>query len=556
MKKKEIRKVAAIYGFIILLLAMRLQAHVGSSGVLYQGQAGAYRVLVSLMPPDVIPGTANLTVYVEEGNANKVTARPIYFRTGDEGAPSADELSPVVNQVNQFQGIVWLMAGGASSVQITIEGNKGKSELVVPIAAISTAQREMPTGLGVLLSVLGLLLVVLLVTTIGASASDGLLKAGESLTTKQKHARLVNMGVAVVACTLILYGGSSWWSSWADDYKQHLYKPLEGKTAVVNQNGEHLFQLKIDTTHLLKTRQRTTLSFLIPDHGKLMHLFLVRQSTLDAFAHLHPERRDTATFEVYLPKLPAGKYLVYADIVQRSGFTETITDTVEIPAIQGNMFPKTKTDPEDTYVVSDPLNNPKQIPTDENVVICGKPGTSTKLKDGSTVVWEGKSNVAFEAGKPYQLAFEVFDPSGRPAILEPYLGMNGHAAIVKSDGKVYIHLHPVGTYSMAAQQSMQSRIADTTKIYRFTTSPKIFRDSIDRYITKLKAMPPAERDRFLMQTMSGMNSHEMGTMKHENRIVFPYAFPKEGQYRIFLQIKRNGQVLTGIFDAIVKAPAM
>ena len=140
-----------------LLLAMRLQAHVGSSGVLYQGQAGAYRVLVNLMPPDVIPGTANLTVYVEEGNANKVTARPIYFRTGDEGAPSADELSPVVNQVNQFQGIVWLMAGGASSVQITIEGNKGKSELVVPIAAISTAQREMPTGLGVLLSVLGLL---------------------------------------------------------------------------------------------------------------------------------------------------------------------------------------------------------------------------------------------------------------------------------------------------------------------------------------------------------------------------------------------------------------
>lgn len=553
MQLVKYKKIAFLLSLSVCLV-LRLHAHVGSSGVLYQGQAGGYRVLVSLMPPDVIPGTANVTVYVEEGNAKKVMARPIYFRTGDEGAPSADELLSVVGQVGQFQGVVWLMAGGASSVQITIEGDKGKSELVVPIAAISTAQREMPGGLGVLLSVLGLLLVVLLVTTIGASASDGLLKAGESLTTKQKRARLVNMGVAVVACTLILYGGSSWWSSWADDYKQHLYKPLEGKAGVINQSSERLFQLKIDTTHLLKTRQRNTLSFLIPDHGKLMHLFLVRQHTLDAFAHLHPERRDTATFEAYLPKLPAGKYLVYADIVQRSGFTETITDTVEIPAIQGNIFPKT--DPEDTYVVSDPLNNPKRIPVDENVVICGKPGTSTKLKDGSTVVWEGKSNVAFEAGKPYQLAFEVFDPSGKPAVLEPYLGMNGHAAIVKSDGKVYIHLHPVGTYSMAAQQSMQSRIADTTKIYRLTTSPKIFRDSIDRYVASLKAMTPSERDRLLMQTMTGMNSHAMGSMKHENRILFPYAFPKEGQYRIFLQIKRNGQVLTGIFDAVVKAPAM
>ncbi|MCA0230870.1 MAG: hypothetical protein LCH91_10435 [Bacteroidetes bacterium] len=553
MQLVKYKKIIFLLG-VSLCLVLQLCAHVGSSGVLYQGQAGGYRVLVSLMPPDVIPGTANVTVYVEEGNAKKVMARPIYFRTGDEGAPSADELLPVVGQVGQFQGVAWLMAGGASSVQITIEGDKGKSELVVPIAAISTAQREMPAGLGVLLSALGLLLVVLLVTTIGASASDGLLKAGESLTTKQKRARLVNMGVAVVACTLILYGGSSWWSSWADDYKQHLYKPLEGKAAVIDQSGERLFQLKIDTTHLLKTRQRTTLSFLIPDHGKLIHLFLVRQHTLDAFAHLHPERRDTATFEAYLPKLPAGKYLVYADIVQRSGFTETITDTVEIPAIQGNIFPKT--DSEDTYVVSDPLNNPKRIPVDESVVICGKPGTNTKLKDGSTVVWEGKSNVAFEAGRPYQLAFEVFDPSGKPAVLEPYLGMNGHAAIVKSDGKVYIHLHPVGTYSMAAQQSMQSRIADTTKIYRLTTSPKIFRDSIDRYVASLKAMTPSERDRLLMQTMTGMNAHEMGNMKHENRIVFPYAFPKEGQYRIFLQIKRNGQVLTGIFDAVVKAPAM
>jgi len=267
MQLVKYKKIIFLLG-VSLCLVLQLCAHVGSSGVLYQGQAGGYRVLVSLMPPDVIPGTANVTVYVEEGNAKKVMARPIYFRTGDEGAPSADELLPVVGQVGQFQGVAWLMAGGASSVQITIEGDKGKSELVVPIAAISTAQREMPAGLGVLLSALGLLLVVLLVTTIGASASDGLLKAGESLTTKQKRARLVNMGVAVVACTLILYGGSSWWSSWADDYKQHLYKPLEGKAAVIDQSGERLFQLKIDTTHLLKTRQRTTLSFLIPDHGK------------------------------------------------------------------------------------------------------------------------------------------------------------------------------------------------------------------------------------------------------------------------------------------------
>lgn len=541
--------------FAFCLLSGALFAHVGSSGVLFQGQAGAYRLMVSLQPPDVIPGTAQVTVYVESGNVTNVQARPIYFRTGDKGAPTSDPLKAVPGQSGQFQGIVWLMAGGASSVQITLDGDDGKQELIVPIVAVSTAQREMPSGLGVLLSILGLLLALILITAIGASAGDGLLRSGTSLSPKQRRSRWVSMGVAAVVCTGILYIGSSWWNSWEADYKKYMYRPILGNAKIINQNNERVFQLKIDSNSINRDRQRrTVMSFLIPDHGKLMHLFLVRQNSLDAFAHLHPERRDTTTFEAYLPKLPAGKYLVYADIVQRSGFAETITDTIDIPEIYGKA--ELKTDPEDTYVVTDPLNNPKQVPIDENVVICGKPGAKTKLKDGTSIVWEGKPNASFEAGKPYQLAFEVFGPDGKPAVLEPYLGMNGHAAIVRSDGSVYIHLHPVGTYSMAAQQIMQSRLADTTKIFRFSSNAKVFRDSIDRYLADLKLLAPAERDRLLMARMTGMNAKEMAGMKHENRIVFPYAFPKAGQYRIFLQIKRNGQVLTGIFDANVKETAL
>ena len=52
-----------------------------------------------------------------------------------------------------------------------------------------------------------------------------------------------------------------------------------------------------------------------------------------------------------------------------------------------------------------------------------------------------------------------------------------------------------------------------------------------------------------------INLHPRGTFlssgHHGGEVNFPYAFPKAGNYRIWLQIKRNGKILTGVFDANV-----
>jgi hypothetical protein len=542
---------------IILLLACAnlVNAHVGSSGVLMQGQAGPYKVLIDVKPPDVIPGTAKITVFVENGNPEKILVRPIFFRSGDQGAPSSDEIQGVPNQPGQFQGDVWLMERGSSSIQLKISGKEGNGEFIVPIVAVSTAQRAMPPGLGIGLSILGVLLFLLMITAIGASVSDGLLRPGEVLSYTQKRKRLTNMGIATLICALILYGGSSWWNSWAANYKEFMYKPLLGSSSIRQENDQRVFQLKINTRNWEEENRGSMLSTLIPDHGKLMHVFLVRTPGLDAFAHMHPERIDSTTFQSYLPNLPAGRYLVYADVVQYSGFAETIVDTLEIQEHVSKVTEIRKTAEEDTYVVTDAINAPGKIPLDDNVVICGKPGTKTVFKDSSYAVWEGKPDRPLEAEKPYVLNFEVFNPDGTPTFPEPYLGMMGHVAVFNSNGSVYIHLHPTGTFAMAAEQTLKNRLSDTSRIIK-RPSPVIFRDSINRYLANLKAMSTMEREELLMTEM-GMYKQDggaMNNMDHSNRISFPYAFPKSGRYRIFLQVKRNGQVLTGAFDVHVGAP--
>ena len=543
-----------LYLILLLLQSVASYAHVGSAGVQMQAQAGSYKVLVSITPPDVIPGTAQVSVFIEYGEARKVSVRPIYFYSGDKGAPTSDPLAPVAGQKGQFQGAVWLMEPGSSSAQISIEGIQGDASLIIPIVAVSTAERDMPKGLGISLSILGLLLFLLMITTIGASVSDGLLKPGQSLTPAQKRKRWINMGIATAVCSLILYGGSSWWDSWAAEYKQWLYKPLKAKTAIIEADSQRVFQLKIDTTSWDHRMKRSMLSTLIPDHGKIMHTFLVRTPTLDAFAHVHPDRRDSLTFEAVLPDLPAGKYLVYSDIVQYSGFAETIVDTLVINTKPSKRISKALSE-DDTYIITDPLDTPGKVPMGENVVICGKPGTKTVFKDGSYAIWEGKPDKALEAGKPYQLNFEIFNPDNSPCFPEPYLGMLGHAVIVRSDGSVYIHLHPSGSYSMAAGQSFENRISDTAHVAKWPQA-NVFRDSIDRHLANLKAMPTIDREIFLMKEMGMYNVTEGGMtgMDHATRISFPYAFPKGGQYRIFLQIKRNEKVLTGAFDVKVTDP--
>ncbi|GAB3793972.1 hypothetical protein GCM10028819_06540 [Spirosoma humi] len=556
--------ILVLYSFLLAFIySPGATAHVGSAGVIVQKQAGKYQLLISIKPPDVVPGTASVTVFVEQGRVGSLGARPIYFRSGDKGAPTHDLLTPT--GPNRYEGDLWLMDSGSSSIELSIDGPDGKQQVVVPVMAVATALRDMPEGTGFGLAAMGLLLVVMLITIIGASNADGVVAPGQAPPAKIGRRRLVGMSVGLVAIVLILAGWRSWWNSTAEDYRNvQLYRPTPIRSSVKGRDDQQQLIIQFDTTGFGNDGQkRRPLSYILPDHGKLMHAFLVRMPGLNAFAHLHPNRRDTLTYEATLPALPGGKYLLYTDVVYRSGFAETLTDTVDVPVLQstglraGMKVATTAkpTDIDDSWLVAEPMGvkaGAQNVPhLDNDMVVCGKPGASVKLTDGSTMLWMDKQSPVLEAGKLYTLKFAVADAQGKAAPLEPYLGMGGHAVVLRSDGTVYIHLHPVGTYSMAAEGSLVRRIADTARTFHYPDAVH-FRDSIDTYIAKLKTLPEAEKNKLLAAAMPGM-SHPMKT---NNMVEFPYAFPRAGHYRIWVQVKRKGQVLTGVFDTQVNEPLL
>jgi hypothetical protein len=235
---------------------------------------------------------------------------------------------------------------------------------------------------------------------------------------------------------------------------------------------------------------------LLPDHGKLVHLFLVKNGDMTAFAHLHPQAIKTNRFfESALPALPAGVYSLYADITQESGFTQTLTTDLELPLLSTSTA--ALTDADDSWFSLQTL-------------AAGQ--TNFALPNKTTMSWERPSTL--HERKETILRFRVLDPGGKPASLEPYLGMQGHAVLRHEDGSVFTHLHPFGNISMASQQLFVKR--------ERAASPN------RKTLEVVCGAPPAD-----------------------DSICFPYEFPKPGKYRIWVQVKSNSEVLTGSFDAVV-----
>jgi hypothetical protein len=101
--------------------------------------------------------------------------------------------------------------------------------------------------------------------------------------------------------------------------------------------------------------------------------------------------------------------------------------------------------------------------------------------------------------------------------------MPAHGVVTRVDGAVYVHLHPMGTITKAAQDAFHARDrGDTTESGR---------------------LRPRDHAAHVMDESSSADTLPV--------VAFPYAFPRAGEYRLFVQVKRAGRILTGAFAIAV-----
>ncbi len=509
-----------------------LAAHIGSPNIFFDGKAGAVPVRVVIQPPGVIPGIAEISVRTEGAAVKRVTALPVFWRTGRQGAPPPDTAKPVPGETNLFSAQLWLMTQGAYSVEVGVETDGGYGSVSIPVNAIATVRREMKPAMGFALAAMGVFLFIAAVKLAGAAFGEALLAPGTAVTRTARIWSRIGMGLALVVALAAVGFGKRWWDSVDRDYRSNrLYQPLPVTADVRTEREADVLRLRVDNSG----SNARFWSPVIPDHGKMMHLFLLREPGLDVFAHLHPMQRGPAVFDVILPPLPAGDYAVIADVTHESGFAQTLTAKVKLAEGTNTVSLRTNLVARGTNSLNDPLcatptrnliakdatlsPDPDDSwhignPSEGRTTLTNVDAKSCRLDGGYTMVWEG--GAALAANREASLRFRVLAPDGSPAKLEPYIGMFGHAAVRRSDGSVFAHVHPVGTISMAAQQAFM------------------------------------QREKQSLQTGADTNKPEPHTQGFAESVSFPYEFPKPGSYRLWVQVKVAGRPLTGVFDADVK----
>ena len=489
----------------LLLLPVCAGAHVGSPDTYFEGNAGPYRLFVTVRMPDVIPGVAEVEIRSESRGVSEIRLLPLRLTgAGSEYAPKPESMEQSASDRQFFSGRVWLMEFHALQLRIEATGKRGTATLAIPLMAEAQRTPRMGGQLGSIMMVCMIFLAVTFVLILRVALLEAKLEPDvDSVRRIAPKLRWIT-GAAILLVLGLLFLGNAWWNSEANGYSLRVMKPPvlravlgpAGRLSLLMPEGQSALATFGRGRDIRWRPWAEVLQVLRPDHGHLMHLFVIRMPGWDYFCHLHPVADPKGFFSQELPHLPAGRYQMFADVVNETGLAITMVGQIDLPEIPG------------TPLRGDDSTIAVRVAAPVAVSTAAAGSQTVSALPGGRMIWE-RDAAPLRARTALRLRFRVEDSQGKPVQeLEPYMGMAGHLVILRSDGSVFSHVHPAGSVAMASLELAEKSIG----------APKM---------------------------------QDMHAASFPSEVAFPCGFPQPGNYRLFVQVKRNGQVQTGVFDAHV-----
>ena len=484
----------------LLLLAAALcafdpiRAHLNSPDIYLEEAAGPWPLIVVIEVPRAVPGEARVLVRVRdlaEGEQVAVRLREVP-PAGIHAAPDWVDAVRTSADPGVFVAPMPLMGFGVWRALIDVSGPRGAGRLDIPVAARTPAPTGMGDGLALFLLLAGLFLVASLWKIARALSRD--VYRGDA--TRGPVSRGVPEVTTATFLTILAFHLVAW-ERHADAYERRARRTVRAELAVLDGPAEAGRPIKLRLE--VKDRDGTPIDDAIEDHGKAMHAVVVAEPTMETFLHVHPRRAGDGVYDFTFQPARAGSYKIFADLLFPSGVSETVTARLDVGAGVRDAPLRAFDDPDDSAAAAPAAGD------------AASDRLASDAGDGFTMrrVSPGPGPVA--AGRLLDLGFELDLPDGRPvASLEPYMGMAGHVLIVRHDLDVFAHVHPTGT--LGGRMAMPAAHA--------TMTPEEHAEQMRRMATRIEGA----------------------------RVSFPYGFPSPGRYRLFVQVKHDGIVRTGVFD--------
>ena len=469
-------------------------AHIGLRYMVYEHRGENISLRVYLKLPESAPGIVDISFKSFTDNIDKISVNSELKSSSKVGENSSHNIAiPVNGEENTFSSKLPLFKYGTYSINVNIQQKGRIEQVIIPVNFFARETFKLDSNSLPVLFIIAFFLSILGIFFIKNAYLYNQKKEFDKALKNKNNSRFTQFAEIFIIIFMISYVSTTWWDERKINYDQNNYFNLKNNVNIANNGKYDILKINIVDKKWINEKMPN----LIPDHGKIMHMYMISDD-FKHLAHLHPTRaEDRNSFFVRMPPFGEGAYSLYMDITHETGFSHTMTNKINYN------------------------KNNISIDTSITTSLIDPDDSWTQDLDAIKITWVDIQSF-YEAEKDIPMRFTI-KKNGKPSPIQNYMGMGAHAALIKNDGSIFAHLHPTGTINMASKHIYERGIKKE--------------QMIDNRSIELDLINP-QHDHFSNQNYS-----------HNGEVGFPpLRLIEAGDYTVWVQIKTENKIITQKFN--------